>query len=263
MDTAPPCAAAMSSSTRSPSSAAPRTRPREPRRSTWASSRRRAAPTSCRFPAARSSRRRCRATSSRGEGALLDVVQGDTGAGPRPVRRIRLAPDGPRRDPGRGAPRSRPNCGFVDGFVTGTVRNESDRTLESPAVVLGGSVVVLANILPGPTADVQLRVDSGQIRRDALGQDRSVRCSSASRRRATRTSAGRRRAIGSSPSSPTTRCSATSASSPSDVPVLLAWGRDPVVDVEVQGQEPARAPTSSTTSPCRCSPRRRPRSAGT
>jgi hypothetical protein len=27
----------------------------------------------------------------------------------------------------------------------------------------------------------------------------------------------------------------------SDVPVLLAWGRDPVVDVEIEGQQPARA----------------------
>ena len=127
-----------------------------------------------------------------------------------------------------------------DGFVTGTVRNESNRTLEAPAVVLGGSVVVLENILPGQTADVRLRVDSGQI--GAMLSDKIVGQvfvgEQASSNEHQRRAQARYRVISQLTYDP---MFGNLSQLSSDVPVFMAWGRDPVVDVEIQGQQPARA----------------------
>jgi len=174
-----------------------------------------------------------------GQGTVLDVVQGE----PARVRNLAVG-FGSLRTIRAEAPAEVPlvqaELELRDGFVTGTVRNESNKTLEAPAVVLGASAVVLQDILPGQTADVRLRVDSGQI--GAMLSDKIVGQvfvgdPAASNERQRRAQA-RYRVISQLTSDPTFGNLSQLAS---DVPVLMAWGRDPVVDVEIAGQQPARA----------------------
>ena len=108
---APCSAAATSSSTRSPSSAAHRARPTGRPRSTSGSSRRRATSTRSRCRAAPCCPRRSRATSSAATAPRRGARHppGRPGPGPRPRRQLRLAAHDPRRDAGqRPAHRGRP-----------------------------------------------------------------------------------------------------------------------------------------------------------
>ena len=94
-----------------------------------------------------------------GQGTVLDVVQGDTAR----VRNLSVG-FGSLRTVRAETPAEVPlvhaDLQLVNGVVTGTIRNDSTKVLEAPAVVLGGSVVVLSDIEPGATAKVTLRVSS-------------------------------------------------------------------------------------------------------
>ena len=174
-----------------------------------------------------------------GQGALLDVVQGDTarvrdlsvGFGSLRTIRAETAID---------VPKIHADLRLEDGSVIGTIRNDSEMTLESPAVVLGGNVVVLDDLAPGATGDVRMRVANnqfGQALSDKLfGQIFFSETTAASERQ--RRNATRHRIVDQLTYDP---MFGNQGQLPSDGPVILAWGRDSLLDVEVAGQKPARS----------------------
>ena len=134
-----------------------------------------------------------------GQGAALDVVQGDTakvrdlavGFGSLRTVRAETAAD---------VPLIHADLKLVDGVVSGTIRNDSTVILEAPAVVLGGSVVVLPDIAPGATGKVDLPGHLRTRRGRRSPTRSSARCSSTTRPSATSASAATRPATGSSTS---------------------------------------------------------------
>jgi hypothetical protein len=173
-----------------------------------------------------------------GQGAALDVVQGETAK----VRNLAVG-FGSLRTVRAETPAEVPlihaDLQLVDGVVSGTIRNDSTTILEAPAVVLGGSVVVLPDIAPGKTGAVNLRVGqnfNGTALSDkVVGQvffNDAVASNEQQRRSQTR-----HRIIDQLTYDP---MFGNLSSLPSDVPVIMAWGRAPIVDVEIAGQQPAR-----------------------
>ncbi len=172
-----------------------------------------------------------------GQGALLDVVQGETSrvrdlsVGFGSLRTVRA-------ETAVAVPRLHAELRLVDGSLTGTIRNDSDRLLEAPAIVLGGNAAVLDDLEPGQTVEVNLRLVAnqfgqslgdrifGQIFSDQAGTNETIR------RNATR-----HRIVSQLTYDPMLGNVGQLAS---DVPVLLAWGRDPILDVTVASAEPAR-----------------------
>jgi hypothetical protein len=174
-----------------------------------------------------------------GQGAVLDVVQGETAkvrdlsVGFGSLRTVRA-------ETPADVPLLHADLQLVDGVVTGTIRNDSKVILEAPALVLGGNVVVLPDIAPGTSGDVNLRVGqnfNGTALSDkVVGQvffNDAVASNEQQRRNQTR-----HRIIDQLTYDP---MFGNLSSLPSDVPVVLAWGREPIVDVEIAGQRPARA----------------------
>jgi hypothetical protein len=173
-----------------------------------------------------------------GQGALLDVVQGDTSrvrnlsVGFGSLRTVRA--ESPVE-----VPKVHAELRLVDGVIEGKIRNDSAIVLESPAVVLGGNVAVLADIPPGAEGVVKLRLAPNQFGlalSDKLFPQtfspENVASNEKQRRNQTR-----HRIIGQLTYDPMTGNLGTL---PSDGAVVLAWGRNSVLDVEVQGQKPAR-----------------------
>jgi hypothetical protein len=111
--------------------------------------------------------------------------------------------------------------------------------LEAPAVVLGGSTVTLSDLQPGASANVKLRISAGQFGQalsDKLfGQVffETVANNDKQRRAATR-----HRIVDQLTYDP---MFGNAQQLPADVPVVFAWGREPILDVEVAGQKPARS----------------------
>jgi hypothetical protein len=167
-----------------------------------------------------------------GQVGALDVVQGATA-------RVR---DGSlrtlRAETPVDVPKLHADLKLVDGTLTGTIRNDSDVILEAPAVVLGGSVVVLADLAPGAHAGVSLKLASfanGQSLSDKIiGQLFFTGSGSETQRRSTT----RHQIIDQLTYDPTI---GMTPSLPDDGPVVLAWGRQSVVDVQVAGQRPANS----------------------
>jgi hypothetical protein len=138
------------------------------------------------------------------------------------------------------APRIHADLRLVNGVLQGTIRNESKQILESPAVVLGGNVVVLPDLAPGAEGTVKLTVTTnqfGQALSDKIfGQvffGENVASSEKQRRDATR-----HRIVDQLTYDP---MSGNTGQLPSDGPVILAWGRDSLLDIDVQGQKPTRS----------------------
>ena len=174
-----------------------------------------------------------------GQGAQLDVVQGDTAR----VRNLAVGFGSLRTVRAESAvevPKIHADLQLVDGVIEGKIRNDSAMVLESPAVVLGGSVVVLADIPPGKEGVVRLRLAAGQFgiplsdKLFGMGfAPENVTSNENQRRNQTR-----HRIVGQLTSDPLT---GSLGNLPSDGPVLLAWGRSSLVDIDVQGQKPARS----------------------
>ena len=174
-----------------------------------------------------------------GQGTVLDVVQGE----PAKVRNLSVGFGSlrtVRAETAAEVPLVHADLQLTDGVVSGTIRNDSTKVLEAPAVVLGSSAVVLPDIAPGQTGTVSLRVDSGFIGAalsdKVVGQvffNETVASNERQRRAQTR-----HRIIDQLTFDP---MFGNSSTLPSDVPVLLAWGRDPVVEVRIEGQQPTRA----------------------
>ena len=174
-----------------------------------------------------------------GQGTVLDVVQGETAR----VRNLSVGFGSlrtVRAETAAEVPLIHADLQLSDGVVTGTIRNDSTKILEAPAVVLGSSVAVIPDIEPGGTGNVNLRVDSGFIGASlsdkVVGQvffNETVASNERQRRAETR-----HRIMDQLTVDP---MFGNLSALPSDVPVVLAWGRDPIVEVEIEGQRPTRA----------------------
>lgn len=172
-----------------------------------------------------------------GTGVSLDVIQGD----PSRVRDLSVGFGSLRTiraEAPADVPKVHAELALVKGEVQGFVRNDSQVKLERPAVVLGGNVKVLKDLLPGERVDVIL-----PIRASVLGQSLADRIigqtffGEPSANDATRRDQTRAVVLNQLTYDPqfgsTGRLSA-------EGPVLLAWGRDRVLEVAVEGQAPSR-----------------------
>ena len=172
-----------------------------------------------------------------GQVGALDVVQGatarvrDLSVGFGSLRTVRA-------DTPVNVPKLHADLQLVNGTLTGTIRNDSDVTLESPAVVLGGSVAVLEDLAPGAKSTVSLKLASfpnGQSLSDkVIGQNFFPGPGNEAQRRTTT----RHQIIDQLTYDPSV---GMSLSLPDDGPVVLAWGRRSIVDVQVSGQRPTNS----------------------
>ncbi len=177
------------------------------------------------------------AEASGGTGKL-DVLQGD----PARVRDLTVSFGTLRTlraETATTVPRVRADLRLENGTLRGTVANLSDRPLEKPAVVLGGSVVVLQDLAPGAQQQVEMRVRSvpfGQPLGDRIIGPALLGNPSGTDGSALR-SVVRQAVLQQLTYDPTLGATTELAS---ESPVLLAWGTGPVLDVRISGQEPRR-----------------------
>jgi hypothetical protein len=128
---------------------------------------------------------------------------------------------------------------LLDGSLKGSVRNASDEKLERPAVVIGGTVQVLKDLLPGESVDVNMRLApaffgqplSDKVVGSVFFPDASRASENVIRQYVRHTM------IDQLTYDP---MFGTSNQLPSDGPVILAWGTRDVLDIAIQGQEPRR-----------------------
>ncbi|MDQ3127253.1 MAG: hypothetical protein M3Q66_02170 [Chloroflexota bacterium] len=173
-----------------------------------------------------------------GSGASLDVIQGN----PSRVRNLAVGFGSLRTiraESQATVPKIHAELALVDGILTGFVRNDSDRRLERPAVVLGGNVKVLKDLLPGEQVAVSLAIVPTPFQQSLsdklFGQlffDNTAATSEATRRDQTR-----HRVIDQLTIDPQF---GNLGRLPTEGPVILAWGRDGVIDVTVEDQSANR-----------------------
>lgn len=173
-----------------------------------------------------------------GQGLTLDVLQGrpsrvrDLAIGFGSLRTIRAETQAT-------VPLVQAELELVDGVLKGTVRNDSQVRLERVAVVLGTVAATLPDLEPGQSAAVELRLSTNQFQPSLsdriLGQAifGEVQPATAEQRR----DATRRRVIDYLTYDPT---GMTQGRLAAEGPVILAWARNGVLDVAVQGEQPAR-----------------------
>ena len=173
-----------------------------------------------------------------GTTASLDVIEGepsrvrDLAVGFGSLRTIRAEAQAV-------VPRIHPEFALVDGTLTGTIRNDSSVKLEKPAIVLGSNVKVLKDLAPGEQVAVSLPI----VNQNQFGQSLSDRIfgqiffgdggSGVTTSDNARRDQTRHIVIDQLTYDPqfgnNSRLGAAG-------PVLLAWGREAVVDVAVEGQ---------------------------
>jgi hypothetical protein len=136
-----------------------------------------------------------------------------------------------RADATTTAPRISANLRLVQGRVTGSVTNESSAVLENVAVVFGGGAMVIAELKPGDSAEVDIGMASEQF-----GYQLSERIfgSSFPREVEAQRRVITRRAVIDQITGYGNRIQGGTA----DVPVLLGWRSGPVLDVELAGERP-------------------------
>ncbi len=169
-----------------------------------------------------------------GNATVLDLVQAD----PAVVRNLDVGFSSlrtVRADAPTTVPLVTADLVFKDGLVSGTVTNSSQVTLEQAAIVLGGSVVVIGDMAPGSAKPVSLRPAgnaffqslSDRIFGQVFFGDSSSLTDESLRARV------RHAVVDQLTFDPQFgSVGALSASGP----VLLAWGRDEILDVRVDGQ---------------------------
>jgi hypothetical protein len=178
-----------------------------------------------------------------GTATALDVIQGD----PSRVRDLAVGFGSLRTiraESQATVPRIHTEFALVDGTLTGTIRNDSSVKLEKPAVVLGDNVKVLKDLAPGEQVAVSLPIVTGNQFGQSLsdrifgqiffGQAGSEATTSDNARR------DQTRHIVIDQLTSSNSKFQTSTGLGAGAPVLLAWGRDAVVDVAVEGQTPNR-----------------------
>lgn len=173
-----------------------------------------------------------------GDPNSLDIVQGD----PALVRDLAVGFSSlrtVRADAPATVPLVTTKLTFEKGIVTGTVTNASSITLEKVAVVLGGSVAVIGDMPAGSSKDVSLRPTgnpffqslSDRIFGQVFFGDSASLNDEGLRMRV------RHAIVDQLTYDP---MFGTIGALNANGPVLLAWGRDEVLDVRVQGQSARR-----------------------
>jgi len=173
-----------------------------------------------------------------GSGAALDVLQGD----PARVRDLSVgfgSLRAVRAETQTTVPLIETDLQLIDGSLRGTVRNASQETLERPAVVLGSTVQVLADLAPGASAPVSIRVQpsffgqgiSDKVVGSVFFPDQARQSEQVIRQYVRHTIIDQ---LTYDPMFGTTN------QLPSDGPVILAWGTRDVLEVEITGQVPRR-----------------------
>ncbi|MCI0344163.1 MAG: hypothetical protein L0221_01790 [Chloroflexi bacterium] len=168
----------------------------------------------------------------------LDVLQGD----PAQVRNLAIGVYGLRSVRAESAavvPRIGASLRLEDGVLVGTVTNRSEVALEKVAVVLGSSVALLDDIAPGETKDVSLKptqnLNGMSLADRILGQQffgSGGGFTDETLRRAVRASVVNQLTYD--------PFLGFSGRLESETPVVLAWGTQNVLDVQIQGQRPRR-----------------------
>jgi hypothetical protein len=168
--------------------------------------------------------------------SVLDILQGD----PSRVRNLTvgfsslrtLRAEAPTVGPVVDA-----DLRLENGRVRGWIRNRSEQTLVAPAVVLGGSSAVMADIAPGAEATVDLALVTNPLNQMSLSErivgqvffpgDGSSFGEEAQRKVVRRSIIDQLSwdPFGKSPNQLN-----------ADGPVFLAWGTQPVIPVDVEGQ---------------------------
>jgi hypothetical protein len=136
-------------------------------------------------------------------------------------------------------PRIQADLRLENSVLKGTIRNLSSQTLEKPAVVLGGSAVILRDLAPNAEQAIELAIRNNQFGQSL--SDKIVgqvffgdpnRATDATQRNLVRH--GIIDQLTFDPNFGNT------VSLPAESPVLLAWGTDEILDVRIQNQEPRR-----------------------
>ncbi len=164
----------------------------------------------------------------------LDVIEGDpsrirdlaVGYGSLRTVRAEAQTTGPTVDT---------SLRLENGRVVGTITNRSERTLVAPALAFGASSVTLGDLAPGATADVSLALAANPLNQGSLSERIVGQISFGGSGGTNETEQRRlvRRAVLDQLSiDPMTGHPSALAA---DTPVLLAWGDDPVLAVDIEG----------------------------
>ena len=173
-----------------------------------------------------------------GDAAVLDIVQGD----PSLVRNLSVGFSSQRMLRAESAttvPLVEAQLALRDGVLAGTIRNRSQQTLEKVAVVLGASVAVVGDIPASTDRTVTLRPTGNQFFQSLsdriFGQ---IFFGDSSQL----TDAGLRLRVRAAVVSQLTYdpMFGNLATLNSSGPVILAWGRDEVLDVRIENQTARR-----------------------
>lgn len=171
-------------------------------------------------------------------GSILDVVQGD----PARVRNLSVGFGSLRAVRGESVapvPRITADLRLENGRLVGTLKNLSDRTLEKPAIVLGGNVATVQDVGPGATTEVSLVLAAnpfGQSLSDRiLSQDflKDPSFGNGQNQELTIRSSVLSQLTWDPQFGPTGQLQA-------DGPVLLTWGHEPILDFLIEGQTARR-----------------------
>ncbi|MFL5769284.1 MAG: hypothetical protein ACJ765_04325, partial [Chloroflexota bacterium] len=173
-----------------------------------------------------------------GTGATLDVIQGD----PSRVRDLAVGVGSIRTiraEASTTGPDITGELALVSGHVKGTLTNHSDRALESAAIVVGQSAVRLKDIAAGATVNVDLSLNTNAFNGISLSErifgpqnwDGSAMSESEQRTMV------RRSVIDQLTIDPMTGIPNAVTS---EAATLMAWGTDPVVQLDIDGQHVRR-----------------------
>ena len=170
--------------------------------------------------------------------ATLDILQGDParvrdlGVGFGSLRTVRA-------ETAVDVPLLAAELRLVDGRLKGSITNQSAMTLQDPAVVLGSTVQTLADLPPGQTAQVDVALAQfqfGQQLSDRIVGPLMFGDPSSQPAESARLYA-RHSIIDQLTFDPNFGFTGTL---PSDGPVILAWGDEGLLPVEIEGQQPRR-----------------------
>lgn len=170
--------------------------------------------------------------------SILDILQGTGAEEPSAVRNLSVGTGSFRVVRAQlpvTAPRMRATLELADGILTGTFENASDQALEGVAVVLGSSVQVLGDVAAHATVQVRLPIQANPFGSSLAEQVVGVSFDNTSEegvRRSTRFSMVQQLTYD--------PMGSFGGSLSADRAVILAFGRNEVLDLDVGGQEPRR-----------------------
>jgi hypothetical protein len=173
-----------------------------------------------------------------GSGTTLDVLQGD----PSRVRDLAVGVGSIRTiraEASTTGPDVTGDLQLKSGHVSGTLTNHSDRTLEAAAVVVGSSVRQLNDIAAGATVNVDVALNANPFDGTSMS-DRIFGPQSWDG--GPLDDAGQRLMVRRSVIDQLTVDPSTGSVNvlPADSAMLMAWGRDPVVQLQIDGQRVRR-----------------------